>query len=352
MSRPAFALFLGFSLLTAAPVRAESKANSEFGGKSKAENATAQTQYRKAYQLMRERKWPAARQILSELWAQAQTYDVAASLSQVDFQLGAFASSAEYMSFALSHVPPKEKVETVQRYRTALAELKTKVGTVTILVNRPDAEVSIDGRVIGQSPLSADVFVDPGARSFAAQLAQGLTQQELNVEPGKSYRVELDFPEQDPSLAQDASLRSPRAVTTGFSGAEAAFVDRRRNFTPAIVTGAVAGAGLISGLVLLVAANKKSEDADSIRESLGGSNPCGVGTIYDRDCSNLRDLSDDAATLRAVSYASFGAALAAGVVTYVLWPKAKRPPSMGLAMIPGPAVAGGASVQAFMNGAF
>lgn len=44
-------------------------------------------------------------------------------------------------------------------------------GLVTIEVSEPGAEISIDGRVVGTSPLSAEVRVDVGERTFVAKKA-------------------------------------------------------------------------------------------------------------------------------------------------------------------------------------
>jgi predicted Zn-dependent protease len=54
----------------------------------------SQAQYRKAYKAMEQGQWSDAKSLLLDLWNKAQTYDVAESLSHVEFHAGNYAPRA------------------------------------------------------------------------------------------------------------------------------------------------------------------------------------------------------------------------------------------------------------------
>src|SRR4051812_18138858 len=55
--------------------------------------------------------WVKAQGILNDLWAEAETYDVALGLGQAELNLAQYARAAQHLSFALEHMPPRESPE-------------------------------------------------------------------------------------------------------------------------------------------------------------------------------------------------------------------------------------------------
>src|SRR5690606_23929000 len=90
----------------------------------------ARQQYRRALEAKHEKNYEEARELLLELWEQAHTYDVAGTLGEVEHKLGNPAAAAQYFAFALAHLPPREKAETVEQLRRALRAMKEQVATV------------------------------------------------------------------------------------------------------------------------------------------------------------------------------------------------------------------------------
>jgi hypothetical protein len=99
--------------------------------------------------------------------------------------------------------------------------------------------------------------------------------------------------------------------------------------------------GLVTGVVgILVADNKDSDrDArlDSLRRDLNGRHACGKGTPEVEKCGELSDLDAEIRTWRAISWAGFGTALAAGIATvYLAWPRDDGGQQVGVRIVASP----------------
>lgn len=69
---------------------------------------------------------------------------------------------------------------------------KAKIGTVTIRVNVDQADVLVDGRRIGASPLADPAFIEPGSRRLEVRKAGfAPTSQGIEVAVGSAQVVEL-----------------------------------------------------------------------------------------------------------------------------------------------------------------
>jgi len=73
------------------------------------------------------------------------------------------------------------------------------------------------------------------------------------------------------------------------------------------------------GIGTLVAAGNKQSDKNDILARLPEKPACGQGTPYVVDCAHVKDLNDQAATLRTVGFVGVGVAVAAaGTAAYFL----------------------------------
>src|SRR4030095_13121064 len=111
-----------------------------------------QVRYRKAYDAFRAKNWNEARRLLLQLWAESPSYDVAVTLGQVEYQLKNYAAVVGYLEYAIEHAPPTEKPDTIEQYKSDLANAKTLVGTVRVSVNLDGADIKVDGEKVGTSP--------------------------------------------------------------------------------------------------------------------------------------------------------------------------------------------------------
>jgi hypothetical protein len=333
-ARAAIALAAATTLLSPAPAAAAP------------DESSPQTQYRQAHEAIAAKDWEEARRLLLDLWARAHTYDVGSSLVFVEYQLQHYARAATFAAFAIQNAPPIERPEEIDRLRKALAELKERVGTVTVVVNRPGADVLVDAEIVGTSPLASELYVDVGPHQIEARFPGGVPASErIDALAGEEYRVTLDLP---PSAGETAAA-APAAAPVESAPPTA---QPRPNYTPAIVAASVGGAALIGGVVSIIVSVNKREDARNSLAELSGVNQCGPGSDPARAdrCRRIAELADDSDTFRALGFIGFGAALAAGAVTYVLWPSSSSE-RVSATVVPAVSSTGGGFL-ATVSGAF
>jgi hypothetical protein len=295
--------------------------------------ASAQVQYRKAHEAIKAKKWNEARELLIDLWGRAQTYDVAASLGQVEYWLGNYASGARYVTFALQNIPPAEKPEMSEELEAALDELKTKLGTVRVLVSQAGAEVRVDGQVVGTSPLASSVYLDPGPHRFEALMAGARAEASLDAAAGQGYVVDLKLSAEPPATnVGPPPTQDPRAAH------EAAPADGagKKSLIPLYVAGGVAVAALSTGIAFTVVASKTSDRIEALQRQVG-EDGCS-GRTPPAACRELADEAEKRDSQKNISYASFAVAGAAvlGGAAYLLWPNDPAPrASVGISRLPG-----------------
>lgn len=314
-----------------------------------ADESSPQTQYRKAHEAISAKNWEEARRLLLDLWGQAHTYDVGSSLVFVEYQLQHYADAANFAAFAIQNAPPIERPEEIDRLRKALDELKQRVGTVTVLVNRPGADVLVDNETVGTSPLSGELYVDVGPHQVEARFPGGVPAVErLDALAGEEYRLELNVP---PSAGEAAMATSGSAATAPVDSAPPP-VEPKPSHTPSIIAASIGGVALIGGVVSLVVSAKQRDEAHNSLAELDGVNPCGPGSDPARAdrCGEIADQANRADTFRVLGFVGFGAALAAGAVTYVLWPSTSSE-RVGAAVVPTISSSGGGFL-ATVSGAF
>jgi len=282
---------------------------------------TAQKDYRAAYDEIAKGHWSEARRLLLGLWADSKSYDVAASLGQVDFKLGHFGSSACFMAYALSNVAPSEKPAFVERLQAGLRELRPHVAALHVIVNEAGAEVALDGESLGTSPLASEVFVDPGKRVLTAQKHDRSAKAEINAEAGSSVDVRLELNQAtSPALAPQppAALKPAGTASTNVPPPGPA-----PSVLPVVVGGAVVVAAVVTGIALSVAADADYERAESL-QSKNGVSGCATGSAAAADCkaqASANEEGDQNRNLSTLSFAIGGVALAA-TAAYWLWPRA------------------------------
>ncbi|MEJ7731795.1 MAG: PEGA domain-containing protein [Polyangiaceae bacterium] len=250
------------------------------------------------------RSWRAA-------WDLHRTFDIAGNLAQVELKLGKRRGAAEHLTYALRNFPPSAKATVRAEMEARLDALKKDIPSVRVRVNVPEAEVLVDGQVVGRAPLSDALYVEPGKHLIAARHA-GHTeaQQEVELAPGNTQDVEL-------TLAA-APLEQPATPADG--GAP-------RLNTGLLVGGiALAAAGLATGIVGTVVSSGAASDEADLQGPLDaqGISSC-LMPANQLACTDRDDARDRKRTFRGVGIAGFvvGGAAAIATVVYV----ATRPTS-------------------------
>lgn len=233
--------------------------------------------------------------------------------------------------------------------QTNVEEAKKRAAFLQITVDRPNADVSVDGTLIGRSPIGDPVFVEPGLRTvvatfegrnatFAAQAKKGApTSVSLTLNAGAAPPPVAPVPGPDPMppMTPFPADAPPPPPPPPSGGKESFFEWYGRKPLAWIGTGVtVAGLGL--GIAFSVLAGSASTAADDAASSIRAKQaeleveeaPCGpedsdgsqdrVG--FEAECSALRaSLSDYDAdvAVATVGWVAFGVGFA-GTLTYIL----------------------------------
>jgi hypothetical protein len=274
--------------------------------------------------------WADAESKFQEAWALKQTHDIAGNLGIVERHLGKYSEAVERITWALDHWPPTESSAARKALEQELLLARAEVGALRVRVNVDGAEVTVNGRAAGLSPVAAEVVVDPGSVKVAARREGYVAvEQSVTVAKGEAREVALAL--------------------------EPAIVPKQRSVTPGIVLGSVAGAALVSGIALVaVAANKHATDTSLGRAITDANHSCVAGAAnFDPRCSTLQNTSSAADTLSRVGVGALvgAGALAAGTVAYFFWPESKpgAPASGRVRLVPAVSTTGGGM---FVSGEF
>lgn len=299
----AFAAFFAFATLPRPVLGADPNATT-----AAADPNRPRVLYRQAEAAFKEGNFERARQLLLEAWGIRRTYDVAAALGQAELELELFRDAAEHLDFAVQNFAPMESERLLEGTKADLRAAKSQVAEARITVNEPRAAVAANGQPLGESPLPAGLFLEPGTYDFEATLSpHRKATKRLLLQKGGTYDVELSLPPPSPASGRDAPAAS-----------------NRLNYVPSIVAAAVGGAAVLTGAGLLFAAASKEGEREDLHSTLPGTNVCGAGRPVPASCEEISRLAWNASHYRTGALVAFGTALGAGIVSYLLWPSSPR----------------------------
>lgn len=237
-----------------------------------------------------------------------KSYDISGNLGDVELKLGKPRDAAEHLSFTMNNFPLTGKPELRERMQKAYEEARQQVGAVRISVNVERAEISLNKRVIGKSPMNEEYFVDPGEHTFEATLkGYKAAQQTIKADKGTQLEIKLN-------LIAIAPPPPPK-----------------RSKTPAVVLGVGAAVGFGAGLGLFLLSNSKLDEAKQLTSDIVAANgTCREekGTVHPL-CADLSDKKSTVNTLDglAIGAASLGGLALVGMVVYLALPSPAAPPS-------------------------
>jgi hypothetical protein len=255
---------------------------------------------------------------LRAAWTQRQDVELAVALGACEIKASEWASAAEHLAYAIrsTDVP-----ETKKSLEATFANVRARVGAVTVTVTIDGADVFAGNRFVGQSPLPGEVFVSPGpARISAKRTGYGEVEGQVDLKPGGSAALKLD-------LAGEGTVAQSQKVT------------RHRSVAPAYVLGAIGAVAAGFGAAYEAAAFAKGSAGDDLLGALirdypaQGSNPC-YGSTHTActTLSNLRQSHDTFSNVGTGLLAGGGALIGVGVI-YGLWATFSEPPSERRAQI-------------------
>lgn len=258
----------------------------------------ARRHYERGLDLYNEENYPAALVEMERAYQIAPSYRIQYNLARIYRQLNSYASSIRnyeaYLREGGGSIPGDRRAEVEKE----LSLLRTRVASLDVRVNVTGADVSIDDVPVGKAPLAGSVVVDPGRRKVTAtKSGYAPASQVVSAAGSDAMVVKLTL--------TDLSRPADRDVDTA---------PRNRAIVAWTVTGALAGAATVFGILALNADDKLGNE----RKQFG---------------VEPSSLDDHASKVRTFAILSdgfiIGSALAGGVATWLTIKAAKGSSSTG-----------------------
>jgi tetratricopeptide (TPR) repeat protein len=286
-----------------------------------------------------------AREHYLEAWKLRKSHDVAANLGGAELQLGLYRDAAEHLRYALDHLAASKASEAGRRIEQDLETAKQHVGTLLLTVEPPNANVTLNGRLLGiASALPAEIYAEPGTVKLSATL-EGHEPKTVSVSLQTADTREVSValtPERAETPAPASGPASP--PLTPLPPPEPYPRTKKRNLVPVFIGAAVTVVALGAGIGFAIdsgSADNQSLDAlNAARARFGEDSACAPGRgAGSAECDDLQDLRDRRTRSGNIANTSFIIAGAATLFTagaYLLWPKTERITALRLLPIAGP----------------
>jgi hypothetical protein len=227
---------------------------------------------------------------------------IAADLGACELSQGRFTAAAEHLAQAIRGLPSGEDSEQLRTWRALFDKARAKVAVLRIGVDVAGADIFVGKRVLGQVPVPADVYVEPGEILIMAKSERhGEAQRTVRVTAGGGATIELS-----PKKPAMMEKFTPKPGPSPW---------------PAIGLGA-AGAGLgIAGVVLLVQGFQKGSEADDLLAKLETETKLEAPCVKpSSQCATLKDLRSqrDSKVNLGVGLGVTGGVLLAGGIVYTV----------------------------------
>ncbi|WP_438015140.1 PEGA domain-containing protein [Sorangium sp. So ce315] len=270
-----------------------------------------------------------ARDIWLQVWQLAPSEKAACNVGQLALRVGDTARAAEFLALCIERTPAPRSAEERERYASRaldLARVKQEVGALTFAVP-PGAQLSIDGRPVGQAPLGREVVVEPGSHRVRAALGAAAKETTVEVRAGETRLVVIDLV---PPAAAGGEQTAPRApAPAGWPGAAGLPAPAERAAssegptTGLVLLGGAATAGCITlGAFFLAEANGHERRFDDLlARNHGGYRIAGAELQRAQGAYRAMGLAEE----RAAVALTAGALLGAGTLLYALYPRSRGP---------------------------
>lgn len=248
-------------------------------------------------------RWDAARQeFLAAFDLRPDSAPTVALLAQAEMATGRHREAAEHLDIFLEYAvglsPEDRKIA-----EDLMIEAQQKLSIVTVQVDKPGAKITVDGRVLGTSPLPEAALVDAGpGRRFEAETPDGWRGKlVVDLEPRTLPTIKIPLtPPQTKVIKESQTWRTPLL------------------FTGIGLT--VVGVGV--GVGFTVVAASKNDQAVSVADKIRFERTTGEvlcpGTSKDPRCADLRALQSTRDTFSTIGIAGFALGGVAAVGTLVL----------------------------------
>jgi hypothetical protein len=325
----------------------------------------ARQRFREGVNFYDQRQWEKARLAFLQAYALKPHPSILMNLAQSELRGARPADAAGHFTEYLRGNSEASEAEK-QEAELGLAAAKSKVGEVTVTVDVPGSQISVDGEEKGVAPLNGPLYMAPGAHTVEAKSNDRRASKTVNANAGVAITTSLSLrgaaasaapaaaaaaagaapaaaapPEEHAAAASEeppVDLQESPSADAGSSGRKPFFVWWKD--TPLAIAGTVIGVvGLGGGVTFAILSRRDYNRADSLKSQIktewetvdlladptntGG--PCdqGQGDLirnkYRDACTKFQDASDAGdlkKTLAIVGTAVGGAAIIGTVVYY------------------------------------
>ncbi len=172
MRRPhRFRTFSAAALFTCAALTAPAGAQVPAGSAAPTASASAgmpggkasiEELFKKFNEAVKAAEWPRAYELMQQVHAQKQTYDVLGNLGLAELKLGKMRDAAEHLGHSLAIFPVVGKPEAKKMTEDLFAKAVANVGTIRLKVSPTQARVKVGDRAYGADDYREQVFVERG----------------------------------------------------------------------------------------------------------------------------------------------------------------------------------------------
>ncbi|MGE5787424.1 MAG: PEGA domain-containing protein [Myxococcales bacterium] len=246
-------------------------------------------------------------------------------LAQAECELREYRACATHMAESLKWDGHNSSIR--KSIEEMLTEAANEVGAVTLSAKIEGAEVSVDGQVVGKTPLDGPVYLDVGTRKIAVAKSGYVTiTREIEARKGSTVSLTVDLIEESkasvPMTQAAPAAREPLVSTHSPPPDPVPFPEippRGPNPLLLVTGGVVAVGGLVSGLVFNGKAGSSGDKAQSLNDEFGVGGCSSSGTVSKADCDSLLGARQDHDKFRNISTIGFAVGGTALVATAIYW---------------------------------
>lgn len=226
MKRAALLVLLTFSLTSYAQTPAEKE--------------KAKEHYARGVELFSEADYQASLLEFKRAQGLSKSYKVLSNIGQVNVQLNDYAGAIDafdgYLRDGDGDIPADRKAEV----RAQIAKFQTRVAKVTVKSNELGAEVFIDGRSAGKTPLLSAMTVNTGSRKFEAIMkGKPNVVRVIDVVGGDTPTIDLEFEKVEQRIIVQKGPEKVEPASKPFP------------WLPFVVTGVAAAGAVTTGILAL-----------------------------------------------------------------------------------------------------
>jgi tetratricopeptide (TPR) repeat protein len=260
---------------------------------------------------------PRARAAYLGAWLLKKHWQIALNLGDTEVRLGLYRDAAEHLAYYLresANAEPPPPPGGKKLYD----EARAKVGALEITSDAGGAEIAVDGKVVGVTPLEDPIFVEPGEHTIEARRGEGFVASTITVEKGEARPVAMNLGVKSLPPPEPHEEDPPR-----------------RSAIPAYVGAGISAAALGTGIVLTLLSNGASADADAQGAALDRAGAECPSATHGAQCDELLhslERLDAFGNGAIVAYTAAGLALV-GTAAYLVWPR-PRGKATGVLVLP------------------